>query len=393
MSSPVTSQEVCQLLEKAGFPMTERRLTDWRARGYLPELTHVGGSRHGGQGSFYQWADEEVALQAFTLCAARQIRGRMDTAVVMTWFCGFLYPIAVMRPLWEKFESLPWRYALEQAQAGEKLSDADAVATLVTEAAAATLHPRVSSDFKKTRARILLDPDYEPSRDLTPNQARQIGKDVLELFNSRPAAHKVAPEFLRPADLPQISGDHVRVFISLVHDYWSRPRLVELIETAPADLLVAAHRDCRFLMGLYRMFVADGIARAQAGGVLGWPAAWLAPRLAWQVGRFLLLLDIGLRRQGFESEVDATIASLRSRAEQPRIQFLLAEIWMTLRTALDQCGDSDEGRANLGVQVTAYERLAEVQSVVGDASADLKRIWRRAWLGFMGAFMRNGATL
>jgi hypothetical protein len=381
MPTPVTPQEVCLLLEEAGFPMTERRLTDWRARRYLPEVKQTVGSRQGGRGSFYEWPDDEVALQALTLCAMRAIRGRMETAVVMTWFSGFNYPIAFIRPLWAKFEALPWRYALDSAMEGEKLTDADAVETLVTEAAAATLDPRVSPDFKKARARIILDPHYDPSRDLTSGQARQIGRDVLELLSRRPSAKKVSPGSLQPEALPPIRGEYVKVFLALVRDYWSRPRLVELIQAAPSELLLAAHRDVRLLMGLYRRFVTDAIDRALVGDAPGW-SLWLAPRVAWQVGRFLLLLDIGLRREGFEKEVDATIAALRSRARQPGVQSLFADALRAARAAMEGYDNSADGQAHLRARMDEFGGVTELQGLVTDAFADLKRIWIPAWARF-----------
>ena len=66
------------------------------------------------------------------------------------------------------------------------------------------------------------------------------------------------------------------------------------------------------------------------------PALWLGPRLAWKVGRFLMQLDIALRRLGYEDEIDATIAMLRDVAvknETRQVVSVLKRDWQALASS------------------------------------------------------------
>jgi hypothetical protein len=111
-----------------------------------------------------------------------------------------------------------------------------------------------------------------------------------------------------------------------------------VIQGIPDEMLINAHADVRFLLSPYRAWVESSVRKIAEGRMTDFedPALWLGPRLAWKVGRFLMQLDIALRRLGYEDEVDATIAMLRDVAvmnETRQVVSALKRDWQALASS------------------------------------------------------------
>src|SRR5208283_1854355 len=119
----ISPRALTELLRSAGYPITERRLTDWRVKQWIPEVCRGERPDGTGRGAYYEWPDGEIIAQVFTLLSMRELRGRMETASVLAWFSGFDVPRDDIRNLWVAFEALPWRKTLRWALAGEEGSD------------------------------------------------------------------------------------------------------------------------------------------------------------------------------------------------------------------------------------------------------------------------------
>src|SRR6516225_3106542 len=116
----ISPRALTELFENAGYALTERRLTDWRARRWIPDVYRVERRAGTGRGAYYEWPDREIIAQVFTLLSMLELRGRMETASVLAWFSGFDVPRGDIRDLWTGFEALPWEKALRWALAGEE---------------------------------------------------------------------------------------------------------------------------------------------------------------------------------------------------------------------------------------------------------------------------------
>ena len=78
-----------------GSPTTRSHpgyLVDWRQRDHLPPLTRVQRA-DSARGAEYRWPDDEVIGHITCIDDSLSIRGRMDSATVMSSLCGFEYPI------------------------------------------------------------------------------------------------------------------------------------------------------------------------------------------------------------------------------------------------------------------------------------------------------------
>jgi hypothetical protein len=374
---PVTSEEVSSQLS-ASFPVEapafERRLTDWRAKGYLPALSRLQRGVGQGSGARYGWEDDEVLAQAFTLLSLRELRGRMETAVTLTWFCGFEYPIERMRRLWVGFEELPWRAALRRGSPGEPVEDRDAVDMLVWRARRSRRGRKASTAFIDTLIRMDVDEHFDPAS-LSNAQAAQI---LNELASIKPQAAAV---------VGSIHPGQLKGFLHFVHDIWSAPRLMALVASLPEDELAAVHRDCRRVLGLYRAWLGAALDARRQGGEANEVALWMAPRLAWSAGRFLMRLDIVLRRAGLARHIEATLEFLARLAGDPETGELLhrcrrsaeeilaapdeearAAVTRAALRSLDASGDLGKLRARVDYVV---EALSELWTPVFHAARDL----------------------
>jgi hypothetical protein len=303
----ITPRALAELLSGAGYPVTERRLTDWRTKRWIPDVCRGERPRGTGRGAHYEWQDGEIIAQVFTLLNMLELRGRMETASVLAWFCGFDVP-RDMRGLWVSFERLPWEKALSWALAGEDGSVKDAVDMLVLDE---QLKQRKKTDgysdgFVDALGRMGVDPTFDARTYLPTERIEKIlgGDDVPRL-----AKHGAEIASM-------LSADNVRRAAILVQDYWSTPRRITVIQGIPDEMLAKAHADVRFLLTPYRKWVESSLVAIPHGVISDSEMGllWIGSRLAWQAGRLLMQLDIALRRLGYGNEVDATISMLRDLA-------------------------------------------------------------------------------
>ena len=237
----VTSAEVCDRL--ADYGITPRCLVNWRQRDYLPPVMRVQRANNA-RGAEYRWPDDEVIGHIACIVDSLGIRGRMDSATVMSWFCGFDYPIDVARARWMAFEHLGLDAAVRHAGAGRGISLADAARVLIAEAKHTRLARTFSDAYISNLIRMDVDPGFD-ARKLTAGDAAAILDDLKKREGLRRALDTATPE-------------HIRVGAALLQDYLSGPRLVELIRDLDAELLARAHADVRLLTTPYRSWLRDG---------------------------------------------------------------------------------------------------------------------------------------
>jgi hypothetical protein len=358
------------LFESAGFPITERRLTDWRAKRWIPDVCRGERPAGTGRGAHYEWPDTEIIAQIFTLLSLLELRGRMETASVLAWFSGFDVPRIDIRNLWVAFESLPWEKTLQWALAGEEGSVRDAIEILVR-GERDKQHKKkdgYSDGFVDVIARMGVDPNFDARTQLpTERVATILASDVPKLVSG--AGAEIAP---------MLSAGLIRGLAILVQDYWSAPRRMTVIQRVPNEMLAKAHADVRFLLSPYRAWVESSMRRMADDGLTDgeWSMLWMGPRLAWQVGRLLMELDIALRRLGCGDEVDATIAMLRdltARDDTRQVVEVFGEHWQALARS-ELPGDADQASDELAEELRkdpAYDQVGEIFMSFGGALKDL----------------------
>jgi hypothetical protein len=92
----ITPKQVINELAKTGRQMTERKLTDWRARELLPGLIEQGKGRR--KGKVYFWTQPDI-LDRVAFVADHK---GWDTSrvILVLWCCGFEVPHKTLKEAW-----------------------------------------------------------------------------------------------------------------------------------------------------------------------------------------------------------------------------------------------------------------------------------------------------
>jgi hypothetical protein len=187
-----------------------------------------------------------------------------------------------------------------------------------------------------------------------------------------------APKFVGAELAPMLSADVVRSFAILVQEYWSVPRLRDVIHSIPDEVLTRAHADVRFLLSPYCAWVESAVSKIADGHLTDfeYSALCVAPPLAWKAGRLLMQLDIALRDLGCGDEVDATLAMLRDVAaknETREVVSALKRDWQALASSYIPGSAEDAWSAfeQERMRDPAYDKAAEIFQFIGPALIDL----------------------
>ena len=92
----LTSKQVINELAKTGRRVTARKLTDWRARELLPQLSEKGKGR--GKGKVYLWTQPDILDRAAFVADHKG----WDTSrvILVLWCCGFEVPQKTLKGAW-----------------------------------------------------------------------------------------------------------------------------------------------------------------------------------------------------------------------------------------------------------------------------------------------------
>lgn len=115
-----TEQHLIRTLDRLGYKVTKRRLTDWRERGIMPPLCSAGQGR--GKGRCYFWSEPDVLKHAITVCELLAYYRRVDDIYLPLWLLGFGVPLEVVRR-----KIMEWYGGLMQSLAGLTEEEAEDV--------------------------------------------------------------------------------------------------------------------------------------------------------------------------------------------------------------------------------------------------------------------------
>jgi hypothetical protein len=139
--------ELISELERRGYEITERRLTDWRSKGLLPKLKQVGQGR--GSGTIHVIEDPETTInQAIAVFEMHKRRWRTDSALLGIWCLGFDVDPTVLRNAWlKRFKA----YQMRIEQKGKKTGDVADYFSIVAKQIAENAVDQHGLPFEATR--------------------------------------------------------------------------------------------------------------------------------------------------------------------------------------------------------------------------------------------------
>lgn len=297
-----------------------------------------------------------------------------ETSVILAWFSGFAYPVDVARELWIRHERLLWDRAMRHVDGGEAISAREAAGMLAVEASQTRSGRKASLEFVETLIRLDIDPEFDIARDLTLKGAEAMRQDLAKA-NPKNAAF-----------IQLIKPEQLRGFFAAVQDYWSAPRLIHLISCLSDAELETIHRDVSFLMGIYRVWLRAALHDAATGAEEDTGGLWLWPKIVWQLGRWLMLADIALRRWGLGPHIDAAIVYLQRVFEDPEARRVARACMKQFEeVARLDSRNGDMVRKALEYRSSASPEFKQLMQLGGEAIQDLEELWRPTITGLLEA--------
>jgi hypothetical protein len=369
----MTPAELCAKLLVFGHDVTERMLIEWRRKRLLPRLERMSG-RRAGRGAIYGWTDPDILLQAHTLCVFLERHRRTEVAHLSTWFAGFRYDEDEVRTIWRAVTENSWRSSLESLT-GEPFGDEDLEWVL----AALPVPVGRGAALNNAMLRARLVPDFDCA------QIDELPKAFDELCARTPAAGR---EQLRTL----VGPEYLERLLRLYNQEFAPVAWKERIKRCSLSDLRQVHGDLQFIFEIYRWILRRVIADVLENGAQRRRALCMLPIGMSGLGWLLIMLDLSLRANGMDEEVQAT-ADLFKR---PSIQFFAHTVVASAQEIFSR-GDLDNElfptyfTETLNARVSGQPELDEVRNDVGEIGDALVGIWQQRCAKFLSSLGLLGA--
>lgn len=230
MAAPfrLTPQQLLEHLASSGRVVFPRVLTDWRAKGLLPELKETGRGR--GSGKLQYWDDPAVLGQAIILHDTLAGKRRADYARWVLWFCGYNVDPHLVRKYWLGY--LKRRRLFRIAEPGELPADKYTAEIEHLASGLSTEHKMLSAPMAQSIAReIIIAENEQPNGPI-------IEEEFGELFD---AAQEIVEKFNQEKGLDiSISRELFRDLLRLFRSVVSVAALERTLENASSEELLRA---------------------------------------------------------------------------------------------------------------------------------------------------------
>lgn len=373
---PLTQARLIQLLGDLGYPMTQRRLTDWVRRGLLPPMTRSAHSRGGGRGAVYYWPDRQVLLRAVTVCESLSLRHRTDSAMLLTWFCGFPYPIGPMRRRWAAWQAEKLRRTAEYLFGGEadNVTPSDLAEPAAQEEFRSRAGRRLGLRALTVLERARFDPGYRPAESLSDLDADALKKAVLSGGQS-----DVGP-------LPLITAAHLGQLLTAYQQSLAAGTLPDRLHDLPEDILLAARQDFELVASPLLALLLEALDSPRASfRHSAHTTLSILPRLGILLGESFVLADIAARTHGLADALDETRRLIERFWATPGIAEALHQFRRdpALQDAVIQAftrprGDEQATDPGLGLWTlwASREELAPARAALKELGKSISTIWQ-----------------
>lgn len=279
-----TLSKAAAVLQRAGYPITERQLRDWIDKEVLPHPTDHG--RGQGKGKVYTWSDRTIIKQAAMVWELLCWYGRMRPLPFMLWLLGFELPLSVVRQ-----QVLQWvDGGIEQVLEGVDLQDAEQIADRLSALAVqahqrqrrqASIHERAAQEeLLELYLNIRFNPFYTPSETALRQMLQELSS--TQQFHTR-RGETVPPE--PPLEVAQ-------AILQFLQQHLSQQCVAQAVSAASDAQLQQAREDFGRMLQMLDKLVAHR----------------LHPQEYWQefkytlvgnLGRFVIPFMLTLRREGY----------------------------------------------------------------------------------------------
>ncbi len=298
----LTPAHLIKVLNRLGYPVTERRLTDWRKKGLLPKLQEKGRQHHG---KVYYWEEPDVVAQAITVHTLMARRSRSDWVLLSTWFAGFEMPIdQVRRLLQEQAEeekkpvleelNTPFATQIQIARWGKALADQIAD----------------SSSWSTATLIFVLNLYWNFDYSIDKRAVENLATDLLGLASRLPQSTQ-ATDVVNSSELYTLA----KAFQDQ-GSFWAR---YDLITETTDENLFAAHRDWRMVVSVLRRVLRLTTPEAAPGFSAYIPLLVI-------LGNIAINFDLILRKSGYGPRIEKVLLEVVDFMQRSAIDRVLRQV-------------------------------------------------------------------
>src|SRR5580704_4224421 len=372
MQQTITQHEAKELMERLGFDVSIRTLSNWRTKGALPELRRLDGGDGHRAGPAYVW-DRDVILQLHTIVDAMDEHAVIEDAMLFAWWAGFEYPIERMRGIWLHWARSEKALLMRDLPTGDfdPVKERELIGQLPNMMRQSSRKMRqIPETYLDTLVQVYVDPFFEAT-ELNPRQTEGLRHDVARFAE--------AQEEVMAAWLSQfVPDDRVRSVVGFVHAYFSPATLPTLLKDISTALLAQAHADWHVLSGVYRWLLQDTIDDLLDGiGGDHKIARFVLLRAFCKLGRGAILCDIGLRQHGHGAAVDAFVTRLAALGDDLEVRRGAAKFRRVLNelTGVLMTEVPDAARQRTEICEAIYNETPEIGTVIKRVSDTVGSLW------------------
>lgn len=287
-----TPARVVTLLQRAGYPVTQRQLRDWVNKGALPHPTPRGLGQ--GKGKVYCWPQRTIVKQAATVWRLLAWYGRMRPVPFMLWLLGYEVSLAVVREELRQQVEVPADQLLEGVNPEDYEQLADRLSALAVQAYQQARRKReeqvVQEEVLELYLNLQLNPQYQPSDTVL--------RAVVEVLNKnkRQQAAKVG-ETEEPS---AAQLDQVQSLLDFLQQHLSHARIVEALSTVSDAELEQAREGFGRMLRLLERVVAFHFREKTF-----WPE--FKYNVVGNLGKYTIPWMLTLRREGYGAWIDKAL--------------------------------------------------------------------------------------
>lgn len=305
----LTEQDLIEVFEQKEIPISQRVLTDWRKKHYLPPLQARGLGR--GRGKTYHWAEPDIIELALLVDELLNVGFRGTRINMVLWLLGYDMPLYLVRERLqtgiEKFE----RQITGGNRPGGEVEDYISQFVFNYYRLAERLNKRfpdleLPTDRPPEEMEMFMNLLSNPAYSLYDAPFEEGARAALERARESAGEQQEGAGTAEPAK----TEEDLRLQWEFFREYFSLTKLKAALLWAGDGELLKARAD------------VSGIFRSLGELLSGMPEAELLKPLrlhaAYTLGSVMVLVDLSLRHSGLGQLIETGLTKLHEQFEEHR---------------------------------------------------------------------------
>ncbi|HEU5380134.1 MAG TPA: hypothetical protein VFV38_32315 [Ktedonobacteraceae bacterium] len=289
-----TLSYVAKVLQRAGYPITERQLRNWVDKEMLPHPTSRGLGR--GKGKVYFWTQRTIIKQAATVWELLCWYGRMHPIPFMLWLLGHDMPLSVVRQALLRWVEGGRDQLLEGIDPQDAEQVADRLSSLAVQAhqrrkrGAAARSRAAQEELLELYLNVQFNPQYQPSESVLGHLAQE-----MSITNQS----NLIEQGETPLS-PEVRMELAQGMLRFLQQFMSQARLSQALTTASDEQLQQVQKEFGRMLHVVCRLLAYHFREQDY---------WLEVKYnaLHNLGRYVVPWMLALRREGYGHWIDQAL--------------------------------------------------------------------------------------